>query len=152
MILAIDPGACSGWAYRDKGGELHSCHLALDTERGLRAADELVRTIGLDWIVIEGMGYLPTGKARYDTAYGMGRHAGTWETLARLRGLPVAWVHPSEWQRAMLHSGRSNPGRAALKKLSVSVASKLAGHPVTVDEADAICLLQYETTEARLRR
>lgn len=149
-ILAIDPGASSGWALWTRDG-ITSGRVAIDTDSGRLSASNLLATIGLDRVVIEAMGYLPRGEARYDTAYGMGRHAGIWEALALTRCVPVEWVHPSKWQRAMLSVRGRNPGRPALKGLSMAVATRVVGHPVGSDEADAICLLEWYVVEARLK-
>lgn len=153
MILSIDPGACSGWALYDGGGAGSSGTVNIDTAKGLREAWNLL--VGVDTMVIEGMGYLPAvhvnGKAvrRYDTAYGMGKHAGQWIACARLQEIPFVIVHPSEWQRAMLHPGGRNPGRDMLKRLSVARATQIVGHAVGVDEADAIVLGWYATEQGR---
>lgn len=140
MILFVDTGACSGWALLD-GGRVHaSGTVHPDSIKGFAEARDLVSRT--DHLVIEGMGYLPRG-CRYDTAYGMGVHAGLWLTLARLRGISIEVIHPDTWQRAMLHMGRRNPGRAMLKRLSVARAEKLVRRAVKGDEADALVMSEY---------
>jgi hypothetical protein len=146
MILSVDPGACSGWALLDgcrvhASGEVHP-----DSAKGLAAAHDLISTA--ECLVIEGMGYIPRG-CRYDTAYGMGVHAGLWLALARLRGIPIEIVHPDTWQRAMLHPGGRNPGRAMLKRLSVARATKLAGRAVKENQADALVMGEWYATTHR---
>jgi len=145
MILAIDPGRRTGWALCSPTG-IESGVLNPDTKVGLQRAQELVQRA--DEVVIESMGYVARG-ARYDTIFGLARHASVFEVLARLQDKPVVWVHPNTWQKAMLHVGRRNPGRDMLKRLSMARARALVGHEVGADEADAILLSVFVATLER---
>ena len=142
-LLSVDPGRVSGWALI--GDEVRSGTVRIDSRKGLEHAMEIV--VEASVVVIEGCGYV--SKGRFDTIWGLGRRAGTWECLARVQGADVELVHPQAWQKAMLYQGR-NPGRAMIKKLSQARARSEVGREVGPDEADAICMGMWFARERGL--
>jgi len=151
-VLAIDPGKMSGYCYMEDGSTRYSGEITVDTATGFERAREIVATCSPDThVVIEACGYgneqdkKGKRKRRYDTNHRLGVRAGTWETLARLRGLTVVWIHPDEWQRKMLHPSGRNPGRDLLKRFARAVAG--VDHE---NEADARCLARYYAAKRRI--
>jgi len=138
ITLSIDPGKTSGFALIANGKVVEAGELHIDTAKGLALAVELVDQA--DAVAIEDVGYVPSGKVRIETMHHLGVRAGAWACLARQRGLEVQWVHPNTWQRAMLHRGGRNPGRAMLKRLSMARARQESGRVLGENASDAVCL------------
>jgi Holliday junction resolvasome RuvABC endonuclease subunit len=146
-VLAIDPGTVSGFALIRNGRVEVSGEFRIDSDRGLHRARCMVEAESSGIMVVEAMGYLPSGK-HFMTAWSMGRHVGMWETLARVNSMESHFLHPNLWQSAVLGAGRGMK-RDARKALSIAVASKHVPYKPNDNEADAICMGLFVDTEIK---
>jgi hypothetical protein len=134
-ILAIDPGATSGFAVVRAGKVLGSgvAQCAVDRRRILDAWGEFP-----DVIVRED--WTRGGQWGFKQVLGMGAEWGRWAEaieLANLRLLRVRKVEPNEWRYPLL--GRRRRTRPEWKAAAISYVEALgidAGH----DESEAICI------------
>jgi len=143
-LLAIDPGTVSGWSRLDGQRVVDSGTVRTDSARGLETARQIVASVPDGALVaVETLGYLPSGKARFDTAWGLGVHAGLWICLARCRGLEVRTVPPREWMQKMISIRGRLPRRSLGKELSRARARAILHRDVGPDEADALLIGVY---------
>lgn len=143
-MIAFDAATQSGYAYKSNGQWRIG---TIDPRKGdvlLRVLAE-ARTAGVTECAIENCYH--------------GKNALTTITLARIQGrieaacerVGIAWhyVHPMTWKSAQLAGARV---RADQKTASIRMARMLGALPANDDEADAVCICDYATANARYRK
>ncbi len=86
MLLAIDPGANTGWALFDSARRLHSCGLGTPEVTG-----------NLDEILIECPVLRPRGEKNPNDILKVARNAGEWAGRFWSQGL-VLYLSPNQWK------------------------------------------------------
>lgn len=144
VVLAIDPGAVSGWAIL-RVGELERYGLAEDAGARGHAVAEAMR-IARDrcHVLIVVAEKWSAGGERTDrrmthvTWMGLSKQWGKWEVALELAGHPmrrVVRVYPQTWHASILGGRRVNT-----KVQAISYVGRRFGRTVASDEADAICI------------
>lgn len=151
MILAVDPGASSGWAIADDEGRvIRWGYLRLDSKGSAMAMNATIPFYTLEAMIIEGPA--PMGpQMGWRTMYGLGVARGRWEQEARRHGLDVIEVNPRTWQAACL-GGRMKREQAIACYRERARAIVGATKPIPADEAAAICIADWYVTEQRRLR
>ena len=151
-ILAVDPGASSGWyipgaiVYPLPYGtiKLANKDAAQSIENVVRAAV----TAGARVCVIEGP--VPMGpKAGWRTMYGLGVARGRWEQEARRQGLEVVEVNPRTWQAACI-GGRCKREEGILLYRARAKSIVKSAAPIQADAAAAVCIGEWWERELAL--
>ena len=86
MLLAIDPGACTGWAYF-VGESLTACGLA-PIPQGLSPKK----------VIVECPRLRPRGERNPNSILLVAREAGEWAGWFGARGAEVQYVTPNDWK------------------------------------------------------
>ncbi len=116
MLLAIDPGADTGWALFDSCRRLMACGLGQPTGIYPRA------------VVIECPKLRPRGEKNPNAILLVARNAGEWG--GRYKDAVVAYVTPNEWKGSTPKdvSGKRTLGKLDPKELAILEAA-FAAHP-----------------------
>ncbi len=139
-ILAIDPGASGGYAWRDAEGIVHAAALPegmtaqIDALRELRAA-----LPGLTAIMERVGGYMPGNSGPASCTFA--RHCGHLEAALYTLGIPVRQVAPQTWMKSLGALPREKADRKrAIREL---MARRYPHLTVTLATADALGILTW---------
>ena len=150
VVLAVDEGACSGWAVWVKGKLASHGEFNIYTEKGVREVVRVVETAksfgalhGIPWVAIFE---LPWGG---NMGLGTTKAEGYWTFPLRNAQLPLArigHVYPATWRARTLASGMHAARRVIVKAHEVEVASKLTKRSeMGEDQAAAILIGKWAT-------
>lgn len=149
-ILAIDPGAKSGWAIFANGVYSTSgvATRSLGREIACSSAKQFAESTGSHLIVVAEK-WTPGGKfAGARTMAGLGANWGMWLAEIERAKIPksrIVRVHTQTWRAAILAPKRGTKSDA-LKAMSIARAQAITGMPnVNHDEADACCIGLWAT-------
>lgn len=165
-ILAVDPGAHSGWAIITT----RPIDWGVVTLKNANAIEVLMliaskaQLTGVKTMVIEGPYRLRLPKPKpqegqeqdidrdaigWRTYFGMGVSRGYWDMLARMHHWAVVEVNPRTWQAATIGT---HP-RAQMAELYRATAKTLTHSPAQIpaDAAAAICIGDWYAMKQRLR-
>jgi hypothetical protein len=142
-ILAVDPGAISGWALGAPGGLLCQTGSA-QTVASRAAVGELFIDLPEPQILVHERG----GWRGVTDAHALGMHMGRWlEAVHGYTRSPefrfgAIAVNPATWRSAFgLYSGM---GRDRLKARALEVAAEILGRePADDNEAEAVLILRW---------
>jgi hypothetical protein len=143
QIIAIDPGASGGIAYREAGGKAEAIKMPdtegdiLETLRGLKMTHSTA-------VIEEVGGFIGSpqpGSAMFKFGRGVGFLLGVLMAL-RFR---VETVRPQKWQATLgIGNSRTRASKAAWKADLKSLAQrKFPEAKVTLSTADALLMLEY---------
>jgi len=148
VILAIDPGATSGWAVVARGRVFASGVARTAADRAGVVGDWSASLLGLpDVAVVEtwtvGGGRGRAGGTRWtpSTMIGLGAARGRWLERLELACVParrIVSVTPATWRAVLAGLPRKTTDDA--KRSAAIVARAKVGRPVEPDEAEAICI------------
>jgi hypothetical protein len=137
-LLAIDPGASGGIAWRDADGIVHADPM-LD---GMTAQVDFLRSLAAELpgltAVMEKVGtYVPGNHV--GSACTFARHCGHLEAALYALGIPFTEVAPAVWMRKLGTLPKEKPARKrAIREL---MARRFPSLGVTLTTADALALL-----------
>lgn len=137
-ILAIDPGASGGLAWTDEDGIVHAAPMP----EGMSAQIDKLRQLACDGydVIIENVGYHMPGNSAVATSK-FARHVGHLEATAYTLGMPVTYVAPQTWQKALGTWPKDKKERkAAIKE---AMARRYPHLSVTLKTADALGILSW---------
>ena len=150
-IIAIDPGASGGIAWRDKGGFTH-CEKMPDTPAGILAALKGIKYLFADnacEAILEDVGKGRPGKpGKFQSSKStasFARHCGHIDMALLALGIPRRLVTPQKWQKIVpqkLPTGDEN--KTARKKIIKQHAEARFPHlKVTLATSDALAMLDW---------
>ncbi len=115
MLLAIDPGACSGWAlFTTASGMLVGCGLDDPTKHRWYSLPSIER------VVIERPRIYPRGLTKNpNDIVTLALNAGEWAGRYKPHGIKVEYVYPSEWK------GQTDKAISHTRTLSALTADEL---------------------------
>lgn len=155
VILAVDPGAKSGWAIFDGGKYATSgmCKSQAGRAFACEIAAGRAKASGLGLVVVAEK-WTPGGKfAGARTMAGLGAQWGLWLAAIEAAHIPksrVVRVHTQTWRAAILQPRRGTRSEQ-LKLMSIARAEAISGEPYMDDDrADAICIGQWATRAAEV--
>lgn len=143
-ILAIDPGASGGIAWRTSDGTVHVEPMPY----GMTAQADLLRTLvvenpGISAVIERTGGYVPGNSG--PSAVKFARHCGNLEAIIYTLGIPMTMVAPTVWQKALGALPHEKPER---KRTIREMMARAYPHlSVTLKTADALAILHYSSDE-----
>ena len=141
-VLAIDPGAGGGLAWRDAEGRVDAAPMP----EGMTAQVDLLRALaarlpGVE-AVLEKVGWWMPGD-HPNSACRFARHCGNLEAALYALGIPAVAVAPAAWMKALGSLPKDKRTRkSAIRELMARRYPHLA---VTLKTADALALLTATT-------
>jgi hypothetical protein len=145
IIIAIDPGASGGFAWRDSDGSLQ-CRKIPSTEgdilnffQGFKRSDQTVTV----WLEEVG-GFI--GRAQSgDMMFKFGHGCGFLRGVIMACGFRLELVRPKKWQAPLGLGGKKScvSDNAWKNKLKAKAQQLFPGLPVTLLTADALLILDY---------
>lgn len=138
--LAIDPGAGGGLAWFDTDGNVASDVMP----EGMTAQADRVRALKvggyITHVIMERVGgYMPGNSG--PAAVKFARHCGHLEAICYVMGLPITYVAPQTWQKAI---GTYSKEKAERKRQIKEQMARLYPHlDVTLKTADALGILTW---------
>lgn len=153
IILAIDPGARSGWAICDGGHRVRSGQCRASKNKIVQQALRIARCSALPLVVAmeKWAGDFPTSA----TAIGLGAAAGGWLEACEANGVRksmIVRVFPRTWQAATV--GGKQYKRDAMNR-RVKLWSRLhfaLPEDPGADEAAALCIAAWASHAGELRK
>jgi len=141
-ILAIDPGASGGYAWRDAEGIVHAAALP----EGMTAQVDALRALaagapGLT-AVIERVGWWMPGD-HPNSACRFARQCGALEATLYALGIPRRDVAPTVWMKSLGVLPKEKPGRK--RAIREAMACRYPHLTVTLKVADALGILTWAT-------
>jgi len=141
-LLAIDPGASGGYAWRDAGGIVHAAALP----DGMTAHVDALRTLaaGMPGLtaVVERAGWWMPGD-HPNSACKFARHCGHLEAALYALGVPFRDVPPPVWMKTL---GTLPKVKADRKRAIKELMARRHPHlTVTLATADALGILEWAT-------
>jgi len=163
-ILAVDPGASSGWAILTgmKVADWGVVRLGnVNAPDEMRMVGSQAVRLGARTMIIEGpFPFTPPhakdleedDKVRigWRTGYSLGVSRGRWEQTALLVGLGVEEVNPRTWQAATVGTGRREQQIAKYRDRAASMA-KVSAKEIPADAAAAICIGDWWMVRERIQ-
>lgn len=98
-LLAIDPGASGGVAYRDFLGDIVAAPLPRATGPMVDAVRDHLVAVRPRLVLLEDVGYHRSGNSAHASAR-LSRTVGALESALRCCDIPIYWVPPKTWQAA----------------------------------------------------
>lgn len=160
MIIAIDPGLKGGIAWSDHNVRGDAVKMP-DTPKGI--AEELENiTLGGERKVIcyleEIKGVLPNQSSKATWTFGV--HYGILQGILITLGIPIVYVKPNTWQKAIGASRPSTPHgankatkerikREGKRNIKEIVEARYPSLKITLATADALGILMYAEKEER---
>jgi hypothetical protein len=137
-LLAIDPGASGGLAWRDGEGSVDACPMP----EGMTTQVDLLRSLAAQLpgveAVLEKVGYWMPGD-HPNSAAKFARHCGHLEAALYAFGIPFREVAPGVWMKSLGTLPKEKAGRKrAIRELMARRYPHLA---VTLKTADALGML-----------
>ena len=139
-ILAIDPGAGGGFAWKDYDGIIQ----AMKMPKGMTAQADAIRHIaavnfGLACVIEKVGGYMPGNSG--PAAATFARHCGNLEAILYCYGIPTSQVSPQKWMKGIGSFPKDQKERKnAIKEMMSRLYPNLT---VTLGTADALGILTY---------
>jgi len=137
-LLAIDPGASGGLAWRDRDGLIH----AEPMPEGMTAQVDRLRALAAELgglaAIVERAGYWMRGD-HPNSACTFARHCGHIEAALYTLGVPVRQIPPAKWMRALGALPMEKPARK--RAIREEMARRHPHLAVTLKTADALGLL-----------
>lgn len=137
-LLAIDPGASGGLAWRDSAGLIH----AEPIPEGMTAQVDRLRALAAELggvtAVVERVGYWMPGD-HPNSACAFARHCGQLEAALYALGVPFRQVPPAKWMKALGTWPKEKPARK--RAIREEMARRHPHLTVTLATADALGLL-----------
>lgn len=137
-LLAIDPGASGGFAWIDDEGVVNTCKMP----EGMTAQIDKLREMAVDGydVIIENVGFHMPGNSATATAK-FARHVGHLEAACYTLAMPVTYVAPQTWMKAIgTWPKEKRERKAAIKEAMARLYPHLT---VTLKTADALGLLTF---------
>jgi hypothetical protein len=139
-ILAIDPGASGGVAWRDSDGTIH----AEPMPEGMTAQIDLIRSIHaqnrLGVAIMEKTGgYMPGNSGPGAATFA--RHCGRLEAALYCLGIPTEQVAPAKWMKALGAWPTEKQDRK--RAIREEMQRRYPHLAVTLKTADALALLTW---------
>ena len=153
VILAVDPGAKSGWAIFDRGRYVTSgvATRSLGRKVAIDSATDQAKMSGLPLVIVAEKWTAGGLHANPATMAGLGAAWGMWAEAIEEAGIPkarIVRVFPQTWRAAILQPRRGTKSEV-LKAMSVVRAQAITGMAdVNHDEADAVCIGLWATKAA----
>ena len=147
-IIAIDPGASGGIAWRDADGITR----AEPMPTGITAQADLLRSLAASLpgavAVLEKVGaYMPGNSG--PAACTFARHCGHLEAALYLLGVPSEQVAPGVWMKALGALPSEKPERK--RAIREAMARRYPALAVTMKTADALGILTWATERVAIR-
>ena len=140
IILAVDPGASGGLAWRDDEGSI-LCEPMPDTEYEIVS---LIKEIAPDKVYVEQVGGFVGMPQPGSAMFKFGRSYGFILGVLAALEYPVTLVIPSTWQKPLGVGVRGELTKAKWKTKLRDVAGRLFPRcKVTLKTADALLLLKF---------
>ena len=137
-ILACDPGQSGGFAWTDDDGIVH----AMPMPEGMSAQIDNIRgfaSVGYH-AIIENVGYHMPGNSAVATSK-FARHVGHLESACYAFAMPVTYVAPQTWMKALgTWPKEKRERKTAIKE---AMARRYPHLDVTLKTADALGLLTF---------
>lgn len=176
-VLAVDPGASSGWCILSRGKVYDYGQV---TMKNRDAPEQLMQIVGLAGLrgvgtmVIEGPYKIRLKKSKtqlcpkckrplededhvigWKTYYSMGVSRGKWEQAARRAGLSVDEVNPRTWQAATVGTGprewQIEKYQERARHLIQLAKIPVKTIPVQPDAAAAVCIADWWMVKQRIQ-
>jgi len=147
-VIAIDPGASGGIAWKDADGIAH----AEPMPAGMTAQADLLRSLAASLpgavAVLEKVGgYMPGNSG--PAACTFARHCGHLEAALYLLGVPSEQVAPGVWMKALGALPSVKPERK--RAIREAMARRYPALAVTMKTADALGILTWATERGAIR-
>lgn len=148
QILAIDPGASGGFAWRMWSGEILSLPMAkLQSPQSivywLRTNVDLNTRVVLE-AQTGGFQVQAGHKAAFSGQFKFGRGVGVLEGAIRCIGAHLDEVYPQTWMKALgVGNRKDHPTKAAWKMHLADMARKRFPGKITLATSDAMLILAY---------
>ena len=147
-IIAIDPGASGGIAWRDADGITR----AEPMPTGMTAQADLLRSLvaslpGAVAVLEKVGGYMPGNSG--PAACTFARHCGHLEAALYLLGVPSEQVAPGVWMKALGALPSEKPERK--RAIREAMARRYPALAVTLKTADALGILTWATERGAIR-
>ena len=159
VILAIDPGATSGWALYSADRCIAS-GIAKTHEQRVMAIEiaQTEETRAKLRLIVVAEKWSPGGRWYTATMTGIGAAWGMWQAALEACEVPkvrVVRVYPQAWRSRVL-TGRRGVKTEVWDLMAQRRARQEVGHDVGDDEADAICMgawaLRAEAVRAKVEK
>ncbi len=146
-LLAIDPGASGGFAWRS-WGTVHACKMP-DTDGEVLALLKDIRVMGIERLIIEDQTGVvgPNIRVAASSMFTFGRGFGFILGAAMALEFRVELVRPRNWQKALALGSKAAAGSPTewKHKLKATAERLFPGMKITLRTADALLLLDYGT-------
>ena len=141
-ILAIDPGASGGFAWRDILGKVHTLKMP-DTEGDVVS---FIRSRACDGctVVLEQVGgFIQGNPAPGSTMFNFGEGFGIIKGATQALGVPLVMVRPQAWQKALSLGNKKDYDKRWKPHLKEVAQRLYPSIDITLKTADAILILHY---------
>ena len=144
-VLAIDPGASGGFAWRDSENQIHSCAMP-ETEGDVLEKLREIKAAGTNEAVVEQVcGFIPSAGAGAMFTFGSG--FGFLKGCLMALGFRLVLVRPQKWQAALSLGKKKEHGKEWKKHLRANAQRLFPDAEVTLKTADAFLLLEYASAQ-----
>jgi len=140
MVIGLDPGNATGWAFRDSAGAWQNGTLAPENFAAVDHVLVSARAAGVTVAAIES----PFLGKNVQTLRVLSEIRGRLISACERQGLTIRNVAPLQWKSAMIMTPAGMPqGREAQKRAAIAKAKALGASVNGDDQADAVCLCEY---------
>jgi len=140
-LIAIDPGASGGIAWRDQEGHVHAENMPGTFPEIADRLRELRVGLGSPVCLIEKTGgYMPGNAGPASVKFG--RHNGHLEMALYCMSIPTTQISPQKWMKKVGVLPKMKKDRK--NKLKQIAATRFPHLSITLKTADALCLLITE--------
>ena len=144
-VLAIDPGASGGIAWRESSGKIFVQRMS-DTLADLKRLLQITRCT---FVVVEKTGgYMPGNSGPASVKFA--RHCGEIDGLLVGLGISFERVSPQVWQKHLGALPKEKPDRK--RKIKALMQERYPDLNVTLCTADALGILTWKLKDERLSR
>ena len=144
-VLAIDPGASGGFAWRDSENQVHCCAMP-ETEGDVLEKLRELKALGIKEATVEAVcGFIPAAGAGAMFTFGSG--FGFLKGCLMALGFRLVLVRPQKWQAALSLGKKKEHGKDWKKHLRANAQRLFPTADVTLKTADALLLLEYATIQ-----
>lgn len=147
-IIAIDPGAGGGIAWRLFGGKI-LCRPMPETEGDVVGIIRNLSCLNPSAVVMEQVGGFIAGKFNPGSAmFNFGMNYGVLKGAIQAFGMPLVLVRPQAWQKALSLGSKKdyeNKWKPHLKERAQQLFPEVEN--ITLKTADALLILHYATKQ-----
>jgi Holliday junction resolvasome RuvABC endonuclease subunit len=154
VVIGVDPGKVAGWGVLSVSPEPRllkrgQINFSRPTRAEFRTASEMIRWAFVKYkvvmVAIEDQYFDENDPRKIASTIKLCRAAGRWEEAACAYGLPYVFLKPSQWQSAVLGSGKKP--RAQLKLIAQRLCAQRHGVRASEHIADGCMIGTYAGVE-----